>query len=256
MSQIPKSIEKPKKWHSLSEIPERPETPSAQTAGNTKNDTNNIAVAHEERHPLLSGVSDVLIKLLWDILVYPYSSVSVRIKRLGISARVYEQATFEGCEKGFIFKSAAGLTIYLIPENKPFLAFNMTDPFDSGDLREHSFYEHWCAFLNKKDPIYRAVQIKAKIGHSGAAADGTTTRHDGTHEAWEITLNTTNILANACKYKNTDFSKIIFLCRNYKLREAVKACCREGGLDPNLLAKIEYMHFSQLLQRQRKMSLY
>jgi hypothetical protein len=67
---------------------------------------------------------------------------------------------------------------------------------------------------------------------------------------------TGNVLPNAAKDAKTDFVQIVFLCRDYRLREAVKACCREGGLDPELLAKLAFMQFSSLLARQRKLSLY
>jgi len=244
------------KFHPLTEIPKRPVTPPVKTVNDIKIADVNTTPVQEALHSILSGTSEVLKKLLWDILCYPFSSVSVRMKRLGISGRAFENAVLEGCEKKFFFRSSAGSTVNLIPEKKCFIASNMDDPFDSGGLREHSYYEHCCAFLNKKNPSYKTVQIKVKIGNSGAVADGVTIRHDGTREAWEVTLNTTNILANACKYEKTDFSKIIFLCRNYQLREAVKACCREGGLNSDLLAKLEYIQFSTLLQRQRKLYRY
>lgn len=173
-----------------------------------------------------------------------------------MSVRAYEPAKVEGCEKKLIFESAAGKVIYLIPNPITFEAFNMPCPYDNNDHVEHSYYCGCTGFLLGKNPHYKSVHLLLKRGNSGAASDVVTIAHDGTREAWEVTLSTTNILANASKYENTDFAKIIFLCRDYRLREAVKACCREGGLNPDLLAKLDYMHFSQLLQRQRRLSLY
>lgn len=256
MSQIPNSIEKPKKWHSLTEIPERHELRSDPPVGPVTVDGNDKDTVHQDQHPLLAGVSTVLTKLLWDILVYLYSSVSVRIKRLGISARAYEPAKIEGCEKGFIIESSAGGTIYLIPLEKTFLAFNMPCPYEREISTEHSFYVGLNSFLLGKNPRFKSVRPEYKRGKQGRTSDIVAVAHDGTMEAYEVTLNTTNVLSNATKYTDTAFARIIFLCRDYKLREAVKACCREGGLDPDLLAKIDYMNFSQLLQRQRKLSLY
>jgi len=245
-----------KEWQPLTEIPKREEVnpPYTSDAGQDKN--NAVTSITKNRNPLLSGLSPILIKLLWDILCYPFSSVSVRIKRLGISARAFENAQLEGCEKGFFFRSSAGSTIYLIPNLITFEAFDMPYLYKRDVSIEHSFYVNLVCFLLSKDPRNKSIQPEVKRGDSGSTSDIVTVAHDGTRKAFEITLSTTNVLANAAKYEKTDFAIIVFLCRDYKLREAVKACCREGGLNPDLLAKLEYIQFSTLLRRQRKLSLY
>ena len=245
-----------RKFHPLTEMPEHHEISPSQTPGMTEVDAQKNALIEQARHPLLLRVSAVLIKLLWDILTYPYSSVSVRIKRLGISARVFERAKLEGCEKGFIFESSAGATKYLIANPITFEVFDMPCSYKRDVSIEHSYYVLWGCFLLKKDPRYKSVQPEVKRGDSGSTSDIVTVAHDGTRCAFEVTLSTTNILANASKYENTDFVRIVFLCRDYRLREAVKACCREGGLNPDLLAKLDYMQFSTLLRQQRRLSLY
>ena len=245
-----------RKFQPLTEIPERHEVRSTPPMSPVTIDGNNKDTVHQIRHPLLAGASPTLMKLLWDILVYPFSSVSVRIKRLGISARSFEGAKHEGCEKGLFFESSAGATTYLIPNPIAFEAFGMPCPYKRDVSVEHSYYVQWSRFLLSKDPTYKSVLTEVKCGSSSSTSDVITVAHDGTRTAFEVTLNTTNILANASKYDNTDFARIVFLCRDYKLREAVKACCREGGLNPDLLAKLEYMQFSTLLRRQRKLSLY
>lgn len=256
MIQPYKILTKPKKWHSLTEIPKQDEV---SVINNTivKPSTDSKDLSNQQPpNALLIGVSAVLIKLLWDILVYPYSSVSVRIKRLGISARAYEHAKHEGLEKEFFIESSAGQTKYLIPTLKTFETFNMPCHYESNKFIEHGFYKGWGRFMLGQDPRNKSVHLEVKVGNKGSASDIVTVTHDGTRQAWEITLTTTNILSNASKYENTDFARINFLCRDYKLKQAVKACCRESGLNPDLLARLEYMHFSQLLQRQRKLSLY
>jgi hypothetical protein len=245
-----------KDWHPLTELPEP--TKADQSPGF---DTNQVKLGDKPGlvrpvHNSLDGVSAALTKLLWDILVYLYSSISVRIKRLRISARAFENAKHEGCEKGFIIESDNGQTKYLIPTRKTFEALNMPCPYKRDVSIDHSFRVGLGCFLLEKDPRYKSVFSELKRGKEGRTSDIVTVAHNGTREAWEVTCSTSNILSNAAKYKGTDFVRVVFLCRDHKLREAVKACCREGGLDPDLLAKIDYMHFSQLLRRQRKLSLY
>jgi hypothetical protein len=246
-----------KPWHPLTELPEH--NKPAVTENNVVDNAGTVVAAttvNQVLPPARQGLSAVLIRLLWDILCYLYCTVSVRIKRLGISARAFEQAKIEGCEKKLIFESAAGQVVYLIPYPVTFEAFNMPCPYSNLATIEHSYYIGWGCFLLGKNPRYRSADPQAKLGTHGCASDIVTVAHNGVREAWEVTLSTTNILANASKYENTDFARIIFLCRDYRLREAVKACCREGGLNPDLLAKLDYQHFSQLLQRQRRLSLY
>jgi len=256
MSQPPKTIEKPKEWHSLTEIPERHDVRSDPPAGPVTVDGNNKDAVQPARHPFLAGASPTLMMVTWDAVVYLFSSVSVRIKRLGISARSFENAKHEGCEKSLFFESAAGATTYLIPNPIVFEAFGMPCPYKRAVSVEHSYYVQWSRFLLSKDPTYKSVLTEVKCGGSSSTSDVVAVAHNGTRTAFEVTLNTTNVLANASKYDNTDFARIVFLCRDYKLREAVKACCREGGLNPDLLAKLDYMQFSTLLRRQRKLSLY
>ena len=235
-----------KEWKPLTELPQLEEDSGIATPSNDVSKTADKTAIH----PSLAGVSPGLIKLLWDIICYLYSSVSVRIKRLGVSCSSFKNAETEGCDKGFIIRSAAGQTIYLIPRLKTFNAFNMPCPFDSDKILEHSFYRGLCCFLLKKDVRFKTVQPELK------RRDIVTTGHDGTKMAWEVTLSTTNLLSNVQKYADTSYVTINLVCRDFRLKEAVKACCHQSGLDPELLAKLDYMHISQLLRRQRRLSLY
>lgn len=244
----------PKKWKHLTEIPDCSKvipSPDKVATNPDRQAVNSIGLSR-----YLAGVSPALIKLLWDILMYLFCSVSGRIKRLGMSARVFEKTKEEGLEHHFFIQSNAGQTVYLIPTLMGFQAYNMESPFAEGELLEHSFYTAWCAFLLQKNPRYKSVKTNVRIGNANAASDLVSLTHDSNRHAWEITLSTGNILSNCTKYINTDFAQIIFLCRDYKLREAVRACCREGGLSQNLLSRLVFIHFSQLLQFQKKLSSY
>ena len=245
-------------WHPLTELPVRKQ--AAKTVEHNSvvaqpPSAQDPAAAIHAVNPLLTGLSAVLTKVLFDIMVYLYSSVSVRIKRLGVSARAFESAKIEGCEKGFIFESSAGATTYLIPLQKAFEALGFPCPYDLNQI-EHSYYRELHKMLMAKDPSIKSVHTEFRIGDSGSTGDLVTVSHDGTRRAYEVTLSTGNVLSNATKYAKTDYAQVVFLCRDYRLREAVKACCREGGLDPDLLAKLDYWQFSTLLRRQRKLSLY
>lgn len=239
-------------WHSLLDAPAPPptarakEAPSAEASG---------ADTTHDCPPALLGVSPDLTKLLYDTLVYPYAGVRVRIKRLNMSARAFEKAKLEGSEKGFFLESAAGAITCLIPLAKTFEAFGFPYPYRRDVSHEHSYFVGWGQHLLQEDPANKKVYTELKVGNSSCTSDIVTVGHDSTRRAYEVTLSTGNVLSNATKYTKTDFVQIVFLCRDYQLREAVRACCREGGLDADLLAKLEFMQFSTLANRQRRLSL-
>jgi len=249
-----------KPWHPLTELPE---TDSGGTDGcAAAGDIGIIGEAIGETampSPTINGLSPNLIKLMWDILVYLYSTISVRIKRLGMSGREFEPTKHNGIERGLIIESAAGAAVYLIPTVAAYKLFNMPCPFDERNVSiQHSYYRGLAAFLLGKDPANKSVHQEMKLGQKGQTTDVLTVDHSGTRTAYEITLSTNMVLSNIQKYQviTDSIARIVLICRDYRLKEACKSLCRESGLNPDLLAKLDYMHFSQLLQRQRRLSLY
>jgi hypothetical protein len=243
------------RWHPLTEppVPAQGTRQNLPTAPQT-NQSVTPAPAHAHTHAPFVGASPVLTKLLYDVLVYPYNSVRARIQRLNISTRAFENAKREGLEKGFILESAAGATTYVIPLVRTFATFEFPCPYKRNVSPEHSYFVGLGQHLLRQDPANKTVHTELKVGDSNCTADLVAVAHDGARRAYEVTLSTTNILSNAAKYDRTDFAQIVFLCRDYKLREAVRACCREGGLDAGLLARLEFMQFSTLISHQRKVS--
>jgi len=238
-------------WHPLTAIePSRAQSLSADVPEDVDSQPSTSATQSPNYvHPYLDGAAPTFMKLCYDLLVYPYGNVRSIIQRLRISAREFEKQKTSGCEKGLILESSAGASTYLIPTPRLFEAFGLPCPYDLTSV-EHSYYTEWAKFHLAKNPSIKSVKTEFKIGTSGATADLMTLGHDGIRCAYEVTLSVTNILANATKYTGTDFSRIVFLCRDHKLRDAVKAYCRAGDLEPALLAKLDYWQFSKLLRRQ------
>jgi len=244
------------RWHPLTDLPgPRPMAAAkqqAKPAGPTTPASGTEKQSHN--HPLLTGVSPDLVRLLYDILVYLYVGVRVRIQRLNMSVRSFEKAKLEGCEKGFILESTAGATTCLIPLPKTFDLLGFQCPYKRDVSHEHSYYVGWGVDLLQQDPATKKVHTELNLGESNCTSDIVTVAHDGVRRAYEVTLSVGNCLSNAVKYAHTDFAQIVFLCRDYKLRQAAKACCREGGLGASLWAKLEFIQFSTLARRQHKTS--
>ena len=194
--------------------------------------------------------------LLWDILCYLFSSIRARIKRLAISGRVLEQAKNELTTKGVVIESSAGQTVYLIPIPATFAAFNLPCPYKRAVSIEHSFYVALHCFLFRKDVRYKTITPELPLGKTGQTADIGIVSHDGTKEAVEIILNTTNIITNAQKYAGTAFVRILFLCRDYQLRQAVKSSLHQSGLSTELLARLDFAQFSAIKNRYRQLYRY
>jgi len=245
-----------RKFHPLTEIPERDSEIPAQTravvnVGDSTNKSKNQPIIH----PLLVDVSPVFMKLLWDILVYPFSSLSVRVKRLG-SARAVEKAKREGYEKGLLIETTNGQTTYLLLTEKGFEALNTPYPYKRNVSLQHSFRVKLLQFLLNQDPSYKKVFIEYPIDQKGTTADVATLRQDSGKEGWEVTISTTNVITNLLKYEKTNFVKVVFITPDYRLKEAVKSTISGANLNSDLLARVEFRHFSQLLRRQRKLYRY
>jgi len=230
-------------WHNLAEIP-------------TVTSTTTVPQAVEPATPQktnITGMSQQAEAVAYDCVQSPYHSIVSHIKRLGLSGGIFEKAKLEAIEAGFLQQSSAGKTSYLIPATKAFEAFGIDCPYKRAVSIEHAFYVGLCVFLLQKDPRYKTVGPEIQIGNQGSTADVVVTCNDGSIHSWEITLNTSHCLANAVKYQNTAFATITFLCRDYNLKEAVKKFFVNSGIDTKLLAKINYMHISQLLEQERKL---
>ena len=173
-----------------------------------------------------------------------------------MSGRLFDRAKLELAEQGLIIESKAGHTVYLILTEKAYDAFGIPNPFKRSTSVEHAFYVGLTCFLLQKDPRYEKVRPEVPLGKSGSTSDAVATCRDGTLEAWELCLGTAHILVNVTKYAQTAFSKIVLLARDYELSTAIKGFVKASGLDPDLMAKVECMHLSQLLRRQRKLSRY
>jgi len=65
----------------------------------------------------------------------------------------------------------------------------------------------------------------------------------------------TPLLANITKYQKTTH-RIVLLARKFELSTAIKGLVKGSGLDPELIARVEYVHVSQLLRRARRLSQY
>lgn len=239
-------------WHSLTDAQtSTPQAAPAKSASDVRShDLPLPAHSPDPIHPRLAGASPALITVLFDIVVFLHCNVSTRIKRLGISARVFEQAKLEGCEKRLISESTAGASTYLIPFPATFDAFHFPCPYDRAASIEHAYYVGLNRCALQTDPTIKRVYSELKIGTSSQTSDLVSVGHDGTRCAYEVTLSQGNCLSNAVKHLNTDFAQIVFLCRDHKVRDAVKTCCRSAGLDPQLMAKLDFWQFSRLLRRQ------
>jgi hypothetical protein len=241
-----------KQWTPLTELPPSCLEKDAATGGTPSAPA---ASRPPESTPMpgdLVGMETALAKTLWNIICNPYHNVTQQIKQLDISVREFENQKHQLRDQGYILESSAGNNTFLIPTVKAYQAFKMPSPF--GLEPEHPFYVALGVSCLKKDPTVRHVFPEHPIGTGDKRSDIAVVAHDGRQTAYEVTLNTSNILSNATKYNNTAFARIVFLSRDFKLREAVRACCREGGLDPKLLSRIDFQHISEFLRQQHRLA--
>lgn len=235
------------KWHSLTGVSHnQTKTDSAKEA--IQRDSQQGHGNDKSSSELLRRLCPVLLKLVWDIITYPYSRTKQRINRLRLSGRAFKKARAEGVEKGLFFQSSAGRNRYLIGNKKLFNAVNFPLPYTD----EHSFFTRLTAYHLNKGPQIQSIDIEVKL-NNGSLSDLVVTARSGTLQAYEVTLNTSNLLSNLEKYHNSSFIAVVFVTRNYQLSQAVKATIRESGIDPDLVAKARFIHIGKLIQRQQNL---
>jgi hypothetical protein len=202
--------------------------------------------------PGLGGFSDNTKKLLWDNAVSPFNFITTRIKRLNMTVRSFEAAKQEAVNAGMLVQSSAGKAMFLIPTIKLLEAVEMLHPYSRNVSLEHSFYVSLFEHILKAQSTIRKTHTEFSIGQLGSTGDISTVTQSGVMNAYEITLNTSNLLDNAVKYKDSGYSKIIFLCRDNQLAKAVTKYFKTHSLDQGLMAKLEVTYFGQIFKNYRK----
>jgi hypothetical protein len=232
-------------WHSLAEIPQ----PKAAF-----HDESTDAVTPEKQQPETSKATTIRSdseKLVYDCITYPFDKVRDRVKRLGLSIRIYESAKNEAVQNGHLIPSSSGKTLYLIPSKIVYEQFGILFPYERSVSVEHGFYVQLAAHVLKKTSSLK-VQIETPVGTKGATIDIATVDESGEMAAYEITLSTSNLLSNAAKLQDTAYTKIVWLCRDEKTAKAVKAFFNKStSLPSELTAKFEYLSVSKWISQNR-----
>jgi len=187
-----------------------------------------------------------------DILTFRYATVKSRIKRLRISVRAFETAKRILAEKDLILEYSAGKSLYLIPTPKFFTEYSLPCPYRRAVSLPHAFFCGWHQFWLRHDPCFRRITLEMPIGTQGATADLGIRCQDGSLQAVEVILSTSNVIQTAAKYLQTAYQRVWFSCRDYALKDTVKRIVQKSELPPTLTAKLEYLQFSTIATRYRK----
>lgn len=239
-------------WRNLADIPAPLQSQTTAKASPDLSSPTPTAISAAQL-PVVSDLSAGAVKLVLEVLAFPYATINKHIERLGGSSRALEEGKAEACQKGYLFESKAGRIKYLIPTEKSVKIFQMPCPFQV-TKGEHGFYTGLAAFLLKKDPRLATVKTEVALGRTNAASDVVTTTKSGIMFAYEVTLTATHLMGNASKYVHSvAYAKIVWLCRDDEMVQAVKGFFRTSDLPADLLARFEYLHFSGLVKQQRQM---
>lgn len=191
-------------------------------------------------------------KLAYDICIEPDSQYGERIHRLEVSARKLEKAKNELLTKEFAKELQFGQSLFLVPTTKLFEVLGLESPYRRDVSNVHSFSVLLLKKLLVPDPLTQSVKEEAFIGDSNSTGDLLVQTKNGERHLYEVTLSVSNVCANAAKAQNKGFSQIIFVCRDYDLKQAVWAKIRNAGFNEDFLATIRCVIFSQLIRRRKQ----
>ena len=172
-----------------------------------------------------------------------------------MSVRRLQNAKHELVAKGLIREIWLGKSLFLAPTSKVFALMGLESPYHRNVSDIHSFLVLLTQRLVEPNPLVKYVKQEVSLGDSNSTLDLLAHMKNGQAWAYEITLNASNVSANAAKLQGKGFSQIIFVCRDFDLKGAVWARIRNAGFDPDFLATIRCTIFSSLIRQRREMRL-
>lgn len=190
-----------------------------------------------------------------DILNYPESTYRQRIKRLKLSVRQTEAAGNELIARGMTQTIWVGKMMFMAPLPPLYSFMDLPCPYKRNVSIEHSFLTLVAQKLLQTWPLVKTTRLEYPLPGSSATVDLLVITQNGDRIAYEVTLSASNICANAAKLRNRGLSAIVFLCRDYDLKDAVWASIRGAGFDADFLSMIRCMIFSGLLKETRTFTL-
>ncbi len=242
-------------WHHLADLPAAPSGgPTVQTNGAGVADSNQAAAPAAPAG--MAQETPEVQQLIYNCVFRPFDSVRARIKTLGFSGRHFDRAKRQACAAGWILPSQAGQTLYLIATEKAFETLGLPCPYAGRRVSlEHSFYVSLTEFLLRHSQSCQKIRCEVPLADAGATSDLVAITRNGILEAYEVCLTASHVLGNVQKYAKTRH-RIVLLARTYELSMAIKGLVKGSGLDPELIARVEHVHVSQLLRRARRLSQY
>jgi len=206
----------------------------------------------------IPGAIDIVAltkKLGLDICTYPESQYNDRIKRLDVSARKLGRAKDELLNKGLIKELWFGKSLFLVPTAELFEMLSLDSPYERNASDIHSFAVLLTKKLLRPNPLIQSIAVEAFLGDSNSTGDLLVHMKNGERHVYEVTLSVSNVCANASKLQNKGFAQIVFVCRDFDMKQAVWAKIRNVGFDPDFLATIRCTIFSSLIRQNKQMLL-
>ncbi len=188
-------------------------------------------------------------RLIYDCITYPYEKVRERVKRLGMSVRIYETSMNAAINEGYLERSSAGKSVFLIATPKAFTKYNIPSPYARSTSITHAFYTNLTAYTLKQMSNIQNVKTELPIGAKGQTIDVVCTDSDGKMMAIEFTQSTSNLLANASKLQDTAYSTIMWLCKDAATANSVKAYFNKNtSLSESFKSKFKFVNIANFMK--------
>lgn len=197
--------------------------------------------------------STVAKKLAYDTCIKPDLQYRERIKGLDVSARKLGKAKTELLNKELIKEMWFGKSLFLAPTTQLFKAMGLESPYKRDVSNIHSFSVLLAKKLMGPNPLVQSIKEEAFLGDSNSTGDLLVHMKNEERHVYEVTINSSNVCANAAKLQGKGFNQIVFVCRDYDLKQAVWARIRNGGFDADFLATIRCVVFSSLIRQKKQM---
>jgi len=203
--------------------------------------------------PTAEGLPANANRLLWDCISYPFDKYTARLDRLELSGRDGQTARRVLEQSDLVRSLDVGQAIYLIVTRDGYKVHQQAPHAHfSEQLLEHNYLEALARHYLLQEPSVDRVELHVPVNDKGACVDMVVYRKDGSMEAWELTISTGNVTGNAIKCGGEGFRRIVFLCRDHAVRQAVSKRIERSGLPPDLKHRLRYVLFSTLTRKDQE----
>jgi len=192
--------------------------------------------------------------LILSTLANPFQQINELQKNTGISCRQLEILKDYLITKGYFIEIAVGKSRFLVGKENIYNLLGLAFPYHKNVPLEHPYLILLAKNLLEANPLIDRIITEVRVKTCPAILDLLTVMKDGQRLGYEVVVKAIdNVCGHAVKIESFGLSQLVFLSRDYDIKQTVLAHIKNAGFAPNVLSKVHYVLFSQLIRQKKQL---